>query len=142
MVPVGVRDQYAAQPAAVVAAGVELLAGGGGGLVGRAREPGLRVDVGRNAGTEARVDQEIALWVGHQDRRRGEGALVAERAALKREVGPRFIAAGRQLVDGHVRRWRRLGEGPLPSRRHGQVVHSVTSLLRTVAGRAELVRSG
>jgi hypothetical protein len=46
----------------------------------------LRVDVGRNAGTEARIDQEIASRVGNQDRRRGEGALIAERAALEREA--------------------------------------------------------
>src|SRR6185437_1459006 len=67
VVPVGVRDQHAAQPAAVVVAGVELLADSAGRLVGRAREPGLRLDVGRDAGPEARIDQEITPWVGNQD---------------------------------------------------------------------------
>src|SRR6185436_1317959 len=133
VVPVGVRDQHAAQPAAVVAAGVELLADGAGRLVGRAREPGLRLDVGRDAGPEARIDQEITPWVGNQDRRRGEGALIPERAALEREAGPGFVTAGRQLVDRHVRRWRGLREGSLPSGRHGQRLQSGTSLPRTVA---------
>src|ERR1700728_2543117 len=133
VVPMGVRDQHAAQPAAVVAASVELLAGGAGRLVGRARKPGLRVDVGRNVGTEARIDQEIALWMGNQDRRRGEGALIAERAALEREASSGFIAAGWQLVDGHVRRWRGLREAPLPGGRHGQRLHDVTSLSRARA---------
>src|ERR1700728_3619325 len=133
VVPVGVRDQHAPQPAPVITASVELLAGRGGRLVGRARKPGLRVDVSPNAGTEARIDQEIALWVGNQDRRRGEGALVTERAALERKASPRFITAGWQLVDGHVRRWRGLREAPLPSARHGQRLHGVTSLSRARA---------
>jgi len=73
-----VRDQHAVEPTAVVAAGIELLACGAGRLVGGAREPRLSVDMGRDIGTEACVDQKVALGMGHQDRRCGEGAFVAE----------------------------------------------------------------
>src|SRR4029077_12511573 len=79
-----------------------------------------------------RIDQEIALRVLNQDRGRGEGALVAERAAREREDGPGLITAGRQLADGHIRRWRGLGKGPLPGGRHSERAHCVTSLSITV----------
>jgi hypothetical protein len=81
-----------------------LLASGAGRVKGSAREPGLSVDVGRDTGAEAGVDQKIALRVGNQDCGRSEGALVAERSAREGKGRPGLIGAGRQLVDRHV--WR------------------------------------
>jgi len=78
VIPVNMGHQHAEQPAAVVAAGVELFAHGLGCLVGSALYPRERRKVCRDTGAEARVDQKVALRVLHQDRRRGEVTLVAK----------------------------------------------------------------
>ena len=126
MIPVNMGHQHAEQPAAVVAAGVELLAHGLGCPVGSALYPRERRKVCREMGAEARVDQQVALRVPHQDRRRGEVTLVAERPAPDRESRPGFVRAGGQLVDGHA--WRRGGlrKGPGPGRRHRKRRHDST----------------
>ena len=123
MVPVGVGHQHAEQAAAIVATGLELLTGGLGCLIRGASEPGKARDVCRDVGTEARVDQEVALRMLHQDRGGGEVARVEERAAADRECRAGLIRTGGQLVDGHIRWWGGRGKGRGPGSGQMEACH-------------------
>jgi hypothetical protein len=115
-----VGQQHAPQPAAVVAAGVELLGDRPAHAVRRSHEPGKHRDVRGDAGAEAGVDQQIPGRVPDQHRGRGEVALVAERPALDGQDGPGVVRARGQVMDGHVRRWVGLRQRLVPGGRWRQ----------------------
>jgi hypothetical protein len=123
MVPVTVGWQHAKEPAAVVAAGVKLLAHRSGGMVRSALETGEGRDVCVDIGPEAGVDKKVAFGVLHQDRRCGEVPFVAERPTADGEGRSGLVRAGRQLVDRHVRGWDGGGKGLRPRGGHRERFH-------------------
>lgn len=123
VVPVRVRQEHAAEPGAVVTAVVELLAHRPVALEGSAGEPRLHGDVRGDVRPEAGIDEEVAVRVPHEDGGGGELPLVTERATPNRECRSGLVGAGGELVDRHVGRRRRLGEGRCPPFGGREVLH-------------------
>jgi hypothetical protein len=98
----------------------------------RALYPGEFRNVGRETGAEARVDQEVALRVLHQDRGRREVTLIAERTAADRESRPGFVRARGQLVDGQAGRRGGLRKRPGPGQGRRERPHGSNVCLQII----------